>query len=841
MASVNGVSSAGSTNSFYNNKISGLASGMDTETMIENMTAATRARIAKQKQSKQILQWKTDAMRSISDLLVGFRNKYTSFTSPKTNLLSSSFFSRNLINVISEKNSKYIKATGTSNAASSMSILGVKQMATTTTMNIGSASDKTMETGEIDLSGNTDVGISTIAGNSFTVKYGAGDSEKTYRISFDSSKEYKTMQDVADAINKQFDDNKIYVEASVSANGELTFKEDSGYSGGNGFSIESETGGVLTALGVSTGTKLDGTTTEIKGSAYNAGETANTDSRLEKKASVLDTLAGKSMTLSYNGTTKKITMPSKEDMQKFTSFEDFRKSIQDQVDKAFGKNRITVGADVNATNAMAGKLTFETTEGSSVLKVISGDAGLLGEKGVLGMVSGESNRVNVATSIKNSGLAGAGGLTTTKITVDKLDDKGNKIPKLDTDKKPVLDSDGKPTYETEEVDGYKFSINGVEFQFKEDVNIGDMMNEINRSEAGVTMSYNETSDSFTVKANDSGASGEIDIKDVGGNLAETLFGATSATNPDGTTIYDSTRTKFTKGQDAIITVDFGDGAGSVDIVRSSNTFDIDGLSITVSGKFGYNDDGTLKADAVEDAVTFDAQVDSDKVVDAVKGMIDDYNAIIELVNKELSTKRDRDYAPLTDEQREDMSETEIKNWEEKAKAGMLFNDTDLRNLSSELRRIFSYTDIQALEEAGITISNDYSENGKISFDEDKFRAAVEADPEGISKLFTSEEGEEGATFNGVMTSMEELCKKYAATTGATKGILIERAGNKSSPLSLLQNTYLKQMNELDNLIKTLTTKLNTERTRYNKQFTNLEKYISQMNTQSGWLSQQFSS
>lgn len=841
MASVNGVSSAGSTNSFYNNKISGLASGMDTETMIENMTAATRARIAKQKQSKQILQWKTDAMRSISDLLVGFRNKYTSFTSPKTNLLSSSFFSRNLINVISEKNSKYIKATGTSNAASSMSILGVKQMATTTTMNIGSASDKTMETSEIDLSGNTDVGISTIAGNSFTVKYGAGDSEKTYRISFDSSKEFKTMKDVADAINKQFDDNKIYVEASVSENGELTFKEDTGYSGGNGFSIESETGGVLTALGVSTGTKLDGTTTEIKGSAYNTGDTATTDSRLTKKASVLDTLAGKSMTLSYNGTTKKITMPSKEDMENFTSFEDFRKSIQDQVDKAFGKNRITVGADINATNAMAGKLNFKTEDGSSVLKVISGDAGLLGEKGVLGMVSGESNRVNVATSIKNSGLAGAGGLTTTTITVDKLDDKGNKIQKVDADGKPMVDANNKPIYETEQKNVYQISINGVDFEFDENINIGDMINEINRSEAGVTMSYNETSDSFTIKANDSGASGEIDIKDVGGNLAATLFGATSATNPDGTTIYDSTKTKFTKGQDAIITVDFGDGAGSVDIVRSSNTFDIDGLSITVSGKFGYNDDGTLKADAVEDAVTFDAQVDSDKVVDAVKGMIDDYNAIIELVNKELSTKRDRDYAPLTDEQREDMSETEIKNWEEKAKAGMLFNDTDLRNLSSELRRIFSYTDIQALEEAGITISNDYSENGKISFDEDKFRAAVEADPEGISKLFTSEEGEEGATFNGVMTSMEELCKKYAATTGATKGILIERAGNKSSPLSLLQNTYLKQMNELDELIKTLNTKLDAERTRYNKQFTNLEKYISQMNTQSGWLSQQFSS
>ena len=50
MASVGSVS--GSSSAFYNNKISGLASGMDTESMIENMTAATRAKIAKQKQNK---------------------------------------------------------------------------------------------------------------------------------------------------------------------------------------------------------------------------------------------------------------------------------------------------------------------------------------------------------------------------------------------------------------------------------------------------------------------------------------------------------------------------------------------------------------------------------------------------------------------------------------------------------------------------------------------------------------------------------------------------------------------------------------------------------------------
>ena len=104
--------------------------------------------------------------------------------------------------------------------------------------------------------------------------------------------------------------------------------------------------------------------------------------------------------------------------------------------------------------------------------------------------------------------------------------------------------------------------------------------------------------------------------------------------------------------------------------RSSNVFDIDGMSITVTGTFGYDASGNI--DTTTEPVTFDAQVDSDKAVDAVKQMVDDYNALIELVNKELTKKRDRDYAPLTDEQKADMSENEIKLWEEKAKSWYAF-------------------------------------------------------------------------------------------------------------------------------------------------------------------------
>lgn len=830
MATVGGVSSSTTTNSFYNNKISGLASGLDTETLIENMTAATRSKIAKQKQKKQTVQWKMDAMRSISNLLVSFRNKYASFTSPSTNLLNSDFFSRNLINTIGE-NSKYIKATGASNSADSLSILGVKNLASSASMNIASASDKLMESGDLDLSDGAESTISAIAGGTIRVKY----ADKITSISFASSGEFNTMQDVADAINEQFDSSKINVEASVE-NGNLVFKGDKGYEGSS-FEILDGTGGTLEALGIKAESKLNGPGTTIKGTG--------TDANLKKTVKTWDAIGGKSMTFSYNGVTKQIKLATKEEVDEYKTkngitdnLEAFEKLTQEKLDKAFGKGRITV--DTKASGTDKGKLTFATEDKTSILKVTTGDTGLLGKSGVLGINYGESNRINTNIALKDSGLFGAANLQ--PASVPKLDEKGNQ----------VKDKDGNPVNENV----YKISINGVDFEFKEDEKISNIISTINKSDAGVTMSYNETSDSFSIKASDSGASGQIDIQDVNGNLAEVMFGTqvkdgngnivsynrtvTDAngnppTNANGDSVASS---KFKAGEDATISVDFGDGAGPMEIKRSSNVFDIDGMSITVTGTFGtYGSDGHIDEVASKaEAVTFDAQVDSDKAVDAVKQMVDDYNALIELVNKELTTKRDRDYAPLTDEQKADMSENEIKLWEEKAKAGMLFNDSDLRGLSSELRTIFSSTDMKALEDAGISISSDYSENGKITFNEDKFRAAVEADPDGIAALFTSEK-DAGADFDGIMTSMEALCKKYASTTGATKGILIERAGNTASPLSLTNNAFFKEMEEIQTLIDTLNDKLKSERTRYNNQFTNLEVLMSQMNSQSSYLSQ----
>ena len=222
-------------------------------------------------------------------------------------------------------------------------------------------------------------------------------------------------------------------------------------------------------------------------------------------------------------------------------------------------------------------------------------------------------------------------------------------------------------------------------------------------------------------------------------------------------------------------------------------------------------------------------------------MIEEYNAIIELVNKELSTKPDRSYTPLTSEQKKELSEDEIKLYEEKAKSGLLFGDSDLRTLSSDLRFIIGGGNAQALENIGISTSSTYSDNGKLTFDESKFRAALESDPESVEKLFTDKGtvDERGNTTYGLATNLEKVMDKYVKTLGSweTKGILIRKAGSESSPLSITENFMYKEIAEIDKMITKLQARLESERDRYIKQFTSLESLISQMNSQSSYLSQ----
>ena len=377
-----------------------------------------------------------------------------------------------------------------------------------------------------------------------------------------------------------------------------------------------------------------------------------------------------------------------------------------------------------------------------------------------------------------------------------------------------------------------------------------MIKRINESGAGVTLSYQAVGDKFTFTSNEKGASGAINISG-DSDFLNKVFGVKTT---DGKV--------EVQGQDAVVAVKYKGSDDVVELIRDSNSFTVDGLSIGVKGTFGYKvnkddaghlldadgnplapgKDPVMVLDKDADAVEIDARVNTDNIVDGIKAMVEEYNKIIELVNKELTTKPDRDYSPLTSEQKKELSESEIETWEEKAKSGMLYGDSDLRMLSSDLRFIIGGGNAEALKAVGITTSTLYSDNGKLTLDESKLRAALETDPESVEKLFTAPQGtknEKGNDITGIATNLKNVMDKYVKTLGSmdSKGILIKKAGSTSSPMSLTENGFYKQIAEINKQISKLQTRLESERDRYIKQFTSLETLISQMNSQSSWLSQ----
>ena len=370
------------------------------------------------------------------------------------------------------------------------------------------------------------------------------------------------------------------------------------------------------------------------------------------------------------------------------------------------------------------------------------------------------------------------------------------------------------------------------------------MNAINsNTEAGVNVSYSKLTNEFVFTAKQTGEGGQIELGDGTGNdLATALFGKS-----DG---------KVTEGQDAIFKATVN--GSTMYFSRSSNTFDMDGMSVTLKGTFNnleQADGKPIKSDelngsqgeldkifdpAATESVTFTSKTDTDTVVDAIKQMVEDYNAIVKEVKEAYSTMplqqtNGSKYEPLTDEDKADMTESEIKAYEEKAKTGLLFGDNDLSSLYNALRSAVAPGGNDGSFLRSIGINTSYSEGlTTIELDETALREALETNPDGVKDAFTKSK-ENGASRDGLMTAIQKVTDRYAATTGATKGILIEKAGSKYSPTAALDNALLDQMNEIDDQIETWQSKMSDKVDYYTNKFTQLEMLIQQMNSQSSTL------
>lgn len=822
MASISSLMSSGSSSSIYgirnSNIISGLASGMDTEAMIEGMVQGYQQKITQLGQDRTMLQWQQSAYQSISDKLVEFSRKYMSYNSPATNLFSASFFNNAILTSANGTYADLVSATGKS--SSTIVLNAVAQLAEAARYtHDASGLDTSLGKGEPVKLGEKQP-LSTMSG-SLTLEYG----NKKVTLDFGELELFNKADGTLDtakfqtALQDKLKEQKIttssgdqvsadtLIDVKVDSNGTVTLSDKKG--AGNNVHFSGATGDLKNLV---TSADAEGT------SSFTL---STTEKVVKEDATKAEYLSGKSFTVTLNGQTKTFTL-GEIDPSKGNLHEQVKQNLQEGLDKAFGKGKITV--DMDTTGPGERSFSFSVSNGDT-FRITSpvGEVLGLGENGVTSYVdTGKTLGDLLGRTSDGAGLNGLTGGELAKAIGDvtEIKDKDGKVTsRVDSEGNTVdeqgfrLDKDGKRFQE------YELTVNGVSIgKYNKDTALETVLNDINsNTEAGVSVSFSKTTNQFVFTAKETGAGGRVEI---GGELGERLFGKVDVTDKD----------HYTAGQDAKFTATIN--GQKMEFSRSSNTFDLDGMSITLNGTFEVKDGET--------PVTFSSKTDTDKIIDVVKTMVEDYNAIVSEVKKAysdmpLEKSNGSRYKPLTDEDKADMTESEIKAYEEKAKTGILFMDRDLSSLYSALRSAVAPggSDGSFLRSIGIKTSY---EDGltTLSLDENALREALEQNPDQVKDAFTKSK-ENGAASDGLMASIQKVTDRYAATTGATKGILIEKAGSKYSPSAALNNTLLEQMKDIDKQVDKWQAKMSDKVDYYTNKFTQLEMLIAQMNSQSSSL------
>ena len=807
------MSSVSSTSSSLGNTalrgFGGLASGIDRDALIEQMTARTTSKITAKKQAMTKLEWKRDAYRSISNKIIDLQDNYLSYSATKS-LKNSDFFAKNQVSVQGNPDyTKYISATGNADTASRVSVLGVNKLATSATLISGEKGASPITLGGISASDfkNKEVKTSNLSGTKLTFgTYSITDKKFTEEATFTFPTSYEkkldggktetvtidytaSSKDIVNQLNEALDsqgflgkDGKSGIKFTLNGDKIQISQTDSITDKGKSCVIRG-TSSALKSLGFNSDKKMnqDDIDNGISLKEFN-DHTSSFEAAAITKQSLSSYLKGKSISVSYGGQTKNIELIG--DKEEIKEFSDFKTSLQTKLNKAFGSGKVTVGEDdehrLTFTIPKDNTATDSTAKDNKQTLQISADSKEL--QNALGITSTQSNKISTGSSLwENRG----------KLGLEKY--------KTKEDLNNALEN---------------FTVNGTKIEgITADTTVSELLTAINNNkDAGVTATYLGRENKFVLSSNEKGEGREISLgaEDDAANL---IFGGVSQDGTDGemSILYNGVKTTITS---------------------SSNTFSIDGLDIRATNTFNT---GSATA---EGGVSFTASADTEKVTETVKKFIEAYNAMIDEVRTQATTKPDSNYKPLTDDQKNEMNETSIKNWEDKAKEGILYNSSALKDLDNATQGIFSSMMINGvsyddLEKIGISFSDDYTAGGKIVFDEEKFKTAMDSDPEKVSDLFTGTHG----IVNTIDSTLSTYATRYASRNGNSYGVLIEEAGSEKLSLTLTNNSIYKELKDMQETITNLQSQLSTEQDRYISQFTQMERLINQMNSQSSYLSQ----
>lgn len=789
-----------------NLRLGGITSGFDTEAMVTQLLSSYQTRIDKQSQKITKLSWQQSAYQDITKKITEFKNTYFDVLKRDTYLMSPSTFNKFKADVTATSNADTagLTVSTTSNSSSGSYKIKLNQAAKAST-----AQGNSITSGNFKL--DLDKALSSASGEVKT----NDDGSKTWTMNFALDVQVggirKTISFSADALLGA-DGNvadKDAAKSSIIDSLNQKLQESFGYSGKtSGATGATDANGKEWFLQVKLGS--DGKAEfQVGGNAsVSVAENKGNFGLAQPKEKVAIStgsvvtgvnafqveIGGKNVSVAFNGVSSTYY-----DSKGQTGNEAILAEYKELKTAAYRKSYNLADNEIvsdeqlekfNYSNEQAAK----DKNAASIKEALKGVAGYTFNFDGTYVTAADSNGNSVDFSM-TSVEGGTLGLTKASAS--------NKISSGST----LSDLGFKP-----EADGtYKLNINGTEISLDKKSTISSMMSAVNKSAAGVTMTYSSLTNSFTLESKEFGGAGKVEVGD-------TSLGRSLGLVDDNGTVGAS------EGQNAIFEIN------GQEVYLNDNTYTLDGNTFT------FNDNMTIG-----ETYTVNIAKDSTTVKDALKKFVESYNKLIDDVYGYIgkSPAKDDDgntYEPLTNAEKDEMSEDEITKWEEKAKQGVLYNDSTVSTVMSQMRSAL-YTSVTlddgskfGIYNLGIKTSSEWSEHGKLQIDENAFDKAFENNEDAIIKLFTDSD-------TGMMKKLNSVIDGAVKSSGAanTRGTLVRKAG-KADSFVTTDSTIYKEMVKMQDRLKELQDRYDTKEEYWWKVFTNMETAMADLNSQTSYIS-----